>query len=170
MKGKGKRSLLSYHSPWTRNYILYYFTRFFNSLMYGWHTKWQPVNLVSFWLFMHVNVHQCAISYCTPCIRYQTELRHLYFLFSNFIFMHVDAEQTILNSSVICNYSQTCFIVTTCLQRPPVYNKHIFCFPWKWFLIETCNKGNLSTMTTCLQRPLFVFPLGGRYRQVWLSH
>ena len=53
-------------------------------------------------------------------------------------------------------------LVTTCLQRPPVCNKHIFCFPWKWFLIETCSKG------TCLRRPIFVFPLGGCCRQVWL--
>ena len=52
--------------------------------------------------------------------------------------------------------------MTTYLQRPPVYKVHIFSFPWKWFLIETCTKG------TCLQRPLFVFPLGGRCRQVWL--
>ena len=53
-------------------------------------------------------------------------------------------------------------LVTTCPQRPPVYKDHIFSFPWKWFLIETYIKG------TCLQRPLFVFPLGSHYRQVSL--
>ena len=40
-------------------------------------------------------------------------------------------------------------LVTTCLQRPLDYKGHILCFPWKWFLIESCTKG------TCLQRPLF---------------
>ena len=38
-------------------------------------------------------------------------------------------------------------LVTTCLQRSPIYKGHICCFPWKWFLIESCTKG------TCLQRP-----------------
>ena len=53
-------------------------------------------------------------------------------------------------------YSQTCF--SDHLSTKTIF----FCFPWKWFLIETCITG------TCLQKPLFVFSLGGCYRQAWL--
>ena len=54
-------------------------------------------------------------------------------------------------------YSQTCFSDHHLSTKTT-----FFCFPWKQFLIETCTKG------TCLQRPIFMFLLGGRYRQVWL--
>ena len=47
-------------------------------------------------------------------------------------------------------------LVTTCLQRPH------FLFPLKMVSHWNMYWRNLSTV------PLFVFPVGGRYRQVWL--
>ena len=72
----------------------------------------------------------------------------------------------VILSFVFC-YSQTCF-------RDDLSTRTTFFvslengFSLKHVLKELVYKDHLSTKTTCLQRPLFVFPLGSRYRQVWL--
>ena len=45
--------------------------------------------------------------------------------------------------------------------KEPTYKDHLSTKTTFLVSLETYTKG------TCLQRPLFVFPLGGRYRQVW---
>ena len=73
-----------------------------------------------------------------------------------------NAQYKILQKLVINLYTVNPALVTTCLQRP-----HFFVSLENGFSLNHVLN-NMSTKTTCQQGPLFVFPLGGRYRQVWL--